>query len=251
MHRLILIAVLVAVLHTPVTNAQNSEELKVLFVGNSLTYYNDMPAMASALYEAHRPALRVQTKVVAQPGASVADHLSEKEFRNALEIGDFDIVVVQEIGGWPLCPDDFEGCQGSIPALKEAFVLTRAAQATPIWYSTWQTNPETQGTLSNLVQEIAADEGVTVADTGAAMYEFGKRNGMDDVLAKDGHPDCLGSWIAAATIANAILDRGLNEERATKSSLDSSSNEAKECPVPPDYVMKQIIYAANGDRATR
>lgn len=242
---------LTAALHAPVAHAESSEQLKVLFVGNSLTYYNDMPAMVSALYEAHRPAIEVQAKEVAQPGTSVAVHLSEKEFRDALGTGDFDIVVVQEIGGWPLCPDDFEGCQGSVPALKEAFALTRAAQAKPIWYSTWQANPEAQESLSDLVRDIAADEGVTVADTGAAIYEFGKRNGMDDVLAKDGHPDCLGSWIAAATIANAILDQGLNEDSVTNSSLDSSSNAASKCPAPPDYVMKQIIYAANGDRATR
>lgn len=248
MHRLILIAMLMALLHVPVTNAENSDNVDVLFVGNSLTYYNDMPAMVSALYEAHRPAVKVQAKVVAQPGASIADHLSDKEFNNVLETGDFDFVVVQEIGGWPLCPDDFEGCQGSVPALKKAFALSRAARAKPIWYSTWQANREAQEALSNLVRDIAVDDNVTVADAGAAIYEFGKPNGIDGVLEKDGHPDCLGSWVAAVTIANAMLDQGLNEDSATDSSFEPFSNEANECPAPPDHVMRQIINSANRTR---
>jgi hypothetical protein len=66
---------------------------RVLFIGNSLTYSNDLPAMVCALARAAgRPAV---CESVAKPDYSLEDHWNDREARRAIARG-WDLVVLQQ-----------------------------------------------------------------------------------------------------------------------------------------------------------
>ena len=69
--------------------------LHVLFIGNSLTYTNDLPAMFAALAEAAgkpRPFVRAVTG----PGLSLQDQWDLGEAQKAIAVGGWDFVVLQQ-----------------------------------------------------------------------------------------------------------------------------------------------------------
>ncbi|MDP3719178.1 MAG: SGNH/GDSL hydrolase family protein [Acidobacteriota bacterium] len=70
------------------------DPLRILFVGNSLTYQNDLPGMVCTLARAAgRP---VVCESVAKPDASLEDHWHSGEARKAIAAGRWDIVVLQQ-----------------------------------------------------------------------------------------------------------------------------------------------------------
>lgn len=70
---------------------------KVLFVGNSLTYVGNLPAVFDALCQANGQSC--QSDMVVQGGATLSDHWSAKTARSLIESKAFDAVVLQERGG--------------------------------------------------------------------------------------------------------------------------------------------------------
>jgi hypothetical protein len=69
--------------------------VRVLFVGNSLTYVNDLPGMVRALAEAGG-AVTIETRDASLGGYSLEDHWATPESRDALAEGGWDVVVLQQ-----------------------------------------------------------------------------------------------------------------------------------------------------------
>src|SRR5829696_4818597 len=68
---------------------------RLLFLGNSLTYTNDLPAMVEALAAA--AALpRLRTAAVARPGANLQDLWELTDARAQVAKGGWDVVVMQQ-----------------------------------------------------------------------------------------------------------------------------------------------------------
>jgi hypothetical protein len=66
---------------------------RILFIGNSLTYANDLPGMVCAL--ARSTGLRPTCEAVARPDFSLEDHWRHGEARQAIARG-WDVVVLQQ-----------------------------------------------------------------------------------------------------------------------------------------------------------
>lgn len=74
-----------------------SDEVKVLFIGNSFTFYNDLPGMLEVLArENHK---RVAAKTVARGGATLQDHWDRGDAVKTLREGHWDFVVLQDRSG--------------------------------------------------------------------------------------------------------------------------------------------------------
>ncbi len=71
------------------------EILRVLFIGNSLTYTNDLPAIVEELAQASNQK-RFLHKSVAFPNFSLKDHWDRGEARKAITRDKWDIVVLQQ-----------------------------------------------------------------------------------------------------------------------------------------------------------
>src|SRR5437868_1227446 len=71
------------------------EPLRVLFIGNSLTYSNDLPAMVAALAKSAGKRPLVFQSVV-EGGFSLEDHWDRGDAQRAIAQGKWDVVVLQQ-----------------------------------------------------------------------------------------------------------------------------------------------------------
>lgn len=83
-----------AVLGGSAAEAQQPSSLRVLFLGNSLTATNDLPAAVARI--ASRAGRRLEYRAVAPGGYALEDHWNHDESRAALAGGRWDVVVMQQ-----------------------------------------------------------------------------------------------------------------------------------------------------------
>ncbi len=186
----------------------------ILFVGNSYTYYNDMPTKIFAgiakeagylfnvtmITKAHST-LELATDPTTEIGAKIAEALATTKF---------DYVVIQEQSVWPFTnPTKFYSNATKMVA------MARENGATPLFYSTWgrktgheileQYNATTEqmawGVASSYTK-LGAALGVEVAYAGLAFLDVHTNHGDSiDLYNPDlTHPAYLGSYLAAVTI---------------------------------------------------
>ncbi len=225
-----------------------------------MTYYNDVPAMVGAIYSAVVERYDIETDMLAENGYSIEQHLANDTLKSVLAGSTYDIVVLQDFGGWPFCSTDFDACSSTSEPLSEAIDLVRSYGARPIWFSTYQSVPAVQRALSIEAHSIALQLNVEIADVGAAMLAFSSADDMANLLLPNFHPNTLGSWIAAATIARALTGKPLPESMVLGSacrqiwqgaglsanklaSMQQSTSEV--CNRLAPDVLQEVIVAAN------
>ena len=107
----------------------------VMFVGNSLTFVNDLPATFRKL--AASGGRTVLTGMVAHGGATLADHAAAPGTATALRERVWNVVVVQEQSEVPSVPDLRAGMM--FPAARTLVADIRAVGAQPLLFLTWRT----------------------------------------------------------------------------------------------------------------
>jgi hypothetical protein len=70
-------------------------DLRILFIGNSLTYVNDLPSLVQDLGRTD-PELTVTVSSVAFPNFSLVDHWDRGDALRAIDDGPWDVVVLQQ-----------------------------------------------------------------------------------------------------------------------------------------------------------
>lgn len=95
MHRLIAFGIVSVLTLLGVTDIA-AGDLRVLFVGNSVTYYNNMPAMLEAIASANPEGPAITTELHAAGGRELAEALELTELIELVRSGDWDLVVLQE-----------------------------------------------------------------------------------------------------------------------------------------------------------
>jgi hypothetical protein len=105
--------------------------LNVLFVGNSYTFYNDVPSQVVRLAEEAGRVVVAQT--VAEGGADVKLHFDDATgARTRIGAGGYDVLVLQDQSGGPL--HDRARFEAFAPRLAR---LGLARGARLVWYQTW------------------------------------------------------------------------------------------------------------------
>lgn len=85
---------LLALLSCGASTEQSDADIRVLFLGNSLTYVNDLPAMVRAIGAAD--GITVQTKTMAHPNWGLEDHWEQGDAVQEVASGKWDVVVMQQ-----------------------------------------------------------------------------------------------------------------------------------------------------------
>ena len=183
--------------------------MRILMLGNSFTYFNDMPQILAHL-------LGCEVVAHTRGGAYLAEQLNPEtemgaKTLKALREEKWDYVVLQEQSNAPALRR--EAFQKSAAALCE---LIRENGAKPVFYVTWAYRDGTDKlastglTYDEMHQQLydsyhaAAEAGnALAADVGVA---FNAVRQQVDVLNKDDnfHPSEAGSVLAAAVIAQTI-----------------------------------------------
>ena len=174
----------------------------VLFVGNSLTYVNDLPEMVRALALASGVTLRVG--MVANPDWSLEDHWNGGDARSTIR-GGWDVVVLQQ-------------GPSSLPESRELLIdyarrfagEIRAAGASPAFYAVWPSRSRLGDfdRASESYRLAAEDVGGTLLPAGEAWRAAWRADPDLPLYASDGlHPSVAGTYVAALVIYAKLLHR--------------------------------------------
>ena len=177
--------------------APERQPLRVLFVGNSLTAANDLPAAVAAIAdEAGRRPLQVQ--MVAPGGVSLQEHWTATGAREALASGRWDAVVLQQ--GPSSLPESRAHLRRWARRWAEEI---RAHGARPALLSVW---PEEErlsalGAVGESYADAAAAARAELLPAGDAWAAVWRRDPELELYGSDGfHPSELGTRLAALVV---------------------------------------------------
>jgi hypothetical protein len=188
----------------PAVPALIGEGRRVLFIGNSLTYWNDLPLIAQALADSAGGA-SLAVMVVAFPDFSLDDHRAEGTAQRAIARGGWEVVVVQQ--GPSSLPENREQLRSTVGVLSGEI---RAVGATPALYSVWPSDDRRADFDRAIESYTLASQDVNgllfpVATAWLAAWR------LDPTLAlysPDGlHPSVAGSYLAALVMYGVLYER--------------------------------------------
>lgn len=100
---------LISVLFVNAALAQQATSIsprRILLVGNSLVYTNNLPAVLTALVEQQHTGAHVSVDMFAKGGARLSELYGRERLRLALRNGHYNDVILQERGGDAMCAAD-------------------------------------------------------------------------------------------------------------------------------------------------
>ena len=190
---------LCAVLLLASVRAEDSkpEPLRVLFVGNSFTYYNEMPYVLQQMAAA-AGARELEYELLAEGGYALKDHLKSGQFLKLLRERRWDFVVLQEQSALPV--NDREE-MFKAARLMDAEIQKKGAKT--VFFETWapKGDVKTQSAISEAYAKLAKELRAMVAPAGAAWQLVLKKNPKLELYDPDGrHPNAAGSYLAACVL---------------------------------------------------
>ena len=200
---------------------------RILMVGNSLSYANNLPALFNALARLPPVGGAAHAELIAAPGGSISERWDEGVVARELQSGQWNILVLQERGGLLAClgkPGAAESgeCPGSIKAHRDFSRLGKQLGVRVILLGTWGPDSIWQGQLSRGLRKLAALTGAEALDVGPLVRDYGKTHPATPMYADAVlHPRIDASLL----VAMALL-------RRVTGSLPSASNLAIEAMMP-------------------
>ena len=176
------------------------KKLRILFIGNSHTYYNDMPVMVRRRF-IEEDGFDCEVTMIAHGGWFLAQHVEEPDVRFNIRYGNYDYVVLQE-HAHPFGPEEkfFKAARTLTEWIKEA-------GSTPVIYMTWakKDEPEVQQRMTDAHRQIAEETGSLLAPVGEDWWGYRKSWPDLEMYNEDGaHASEAGSEFAAKHIWSVI-----------------------------------------------
>ena len=194
----------------------SGKPINVLFVGNSYTYYNQMPETA-VLEEARGAGYEVDVTAVTRGGyrlCQFADPEDEegKRLRETVKGKHYDFAVIQEQSYTPITNEE-----QFLSGARDVMALIDADKF--IFYATWGrndgcellselglTSDEMTERLSAAYNKAARLYGATVAEVGKAFVAYASFNDKNELYRSDNsHPSAIGSAVAAREIFKMMV----------------------------------------------
>src|SRR4051812_35195034 len=186
---------------------------RILFIGNSFTNRNDLPALLARLAASARPARAVESSRVIANGAALKTHWERGEARGAIRQTPWDFVVLQEQSTLPL--KNRQRMHESI-RLFHADVAARGART--VLYLTWARADvfDRQAELSDAYASIGRELSAIVVPVGVAWQNAFAEDKTLVLHDRDkSHPNFLGSYLAACVFYATLFGKspvGLSTE---------------------------------------
>ncbi|MBU7009810.1 MAG: DUF4886 domain-containing protein [Theionarchaea archaeon] len=192
---------------------------RVLFIGNSHTFFNDLPQMFAEL--ARAGGYGVEVDMSAQGGWSLADHAASTLTLNKIEQQSWDYVILQERTSLIVDKPD----EHSYPAIRLLYDKISEKDATLILFMTWGPRDglphagyanfdDMQAQICSGYMNIANELDVMVAPVGIVWQNGIEKNPQLNLWNADGaHPSREGSYLSACVFYTIIFQQspeGLN-----------------------------------------
>ncbi len=183
--------------------ARTGDVLRVLFIGNSLTYSNSLPAIVEALADSAK-VKGLAWGMVAYPDFALEDHWGQGDALTVIREG-WDVVVLQQ------GPSSTIANRANLIEWSKRFnAPIRAANGRPAMYAPWPqvVNLSTLGE-SSISYRLAADtvDGLLFPVSQAWRLTW-LRDASVPLYSSDGlHPSATGSYLAALVIFQQLYNR--------------------------------------------
>ncbi|MFK7952756.1 MAG: hypothetical protein AB8B73_07890 [Ekhidna sp.] len=236
-----LLALLIVFLSVSCSATKESDAVRILFIGNSYTYYNSSPELVKALIQEKFPNRIVETQLVSGGGMALEDHWQEGVALKAITSSEWDYVVLQEQSklGKPVSIDGviyFGETDLFFDYARRFHKEIHKTGAETVLFMTWseQTKPEEQKILTYAYTSIAKELNAKLVPVGL-VWDQVRTNKQLNLYARDGsHPSPLGSYLIATTLFSALMDEnpvGLSGSLSGKSLSSSGEPSLEEQPL--------------------
>ncbi len=173
----------------------------MLFVGNSLTYTNNLPKLVELAFKNQE--IKVKTKMLAYPNYALEDHWADGELQKYIQSGKFDYVIVQQ---GPSSQD--EGKEILLESGGLISRLCRQSGAKMAYLMVWPSRSYYH-TFSLVIKnhQLAAEENdALLIPVGEVWKQHFDETGDFAYYGADGfHPSIRGSQVAAEIIVKELL----------------------------------------------
>lgn len=208
-----------AILFLPnLLSAQEQDTLRVLFVGNSYTYFGNLPQSVQLMAESR--GIPLVTKQSTAGGASLKQHWKgEKELKSKdiIASGNWDIVILQNHS-----LSTIEDKEGFLEYGKLFTDFVKKNNAEPYLYTTWarEYNPLMQSQITAVHEQLAAENKIPTVDAGSLwMWVSQLRPDIELYDPDNSHPSAIGTYLTACLFFKKITGQspvGLPSRLITK-----------------------------------
>lgn len=176
--------------------------VKILFVGNSLTYSNNLPKLVSQ--EAASTGIEIETLMIAYPDFSLQDHWDQKTFQRLLELSSFDYLVIQQ---GPSSQN--EGKRTLLKYGKLFKTLSKENGTQLVYLMVWpslQLYHSFDAVIENYTYAAQENQAI-LCPVGLEWKNYIETHQSFDLYSTDGfHPSEKGSQLAAKIIVASLFD---------------------------------------------
>jgi hypothetical protein len=185
------------------TGPGTAKQIRVLFIGNSLTYVNDLPAELQALVAAAYPdGPSLQYQSVTPPGRTLQQHWSEGKATAKIAEGHWDYVVLQEQSQIPFYDRE--------QVFKYARLFDREIKrvgAKTVFYMTFPLKKKfvNGDVLPDVYATLGKELGAIVVPVDVAWHEAAKLDPQLTLYKADGvHPAPAGTYLAVCCFGETL-----------------------------------------------
>lgn len=179
------------------------QTISVLFVGNSLSYTNNLPKLVQAVGK--EKGLKIKTAMLAKPNYALIDHWNDGILQKKIANGNFDFVVVQQ---GPSSQN--EGKKLLLDAGKKIATLCSNSDSRLVFFMVWpslQYYRTFEGVINNY-REAALTNNAILSPVGEAWKAHFEATNNFDYYGPDGfHPSVKGSKVAADIIVSELIEK--------------------------------------------
>jgi hypothetical protein len=188
----------------PLRSGDAPKPVRVLFIGNSYTYVNDLPRMLAALARAgnQRPVVHERET---PGGCTLEKHWKDGKAAQKIAAGKWDYVVLQEQSSRPIVDRArmFEYAAKLDGAIKKR-------QARTLLFQTWarQNAPQQQAALSKAYRDLGKELKARVAPVGMAWERALKADPKRALHSADkSHPGKAGTYLTACVFYATLFGK--------------------------------------------
>jgi hypothetical protein len=181
----------------------SNKKVNILFVGNSLTYSNNLPKLVKDI--AKKKGILIKTKMIAYPNYALIDHLDDKEVKAALETNKYDFLIVQQGPS-----SQSEGRKLLFESVEKLSEICHKNECQLAVFMVWPSK-QYYRTFNKVIKnhrEVAEKYNALLCPVGEVWKAHFEASNNFDYYSSDGfHPSKKGSQVAAQIIVDSLFEK--------------------------------------------
>ena len=232
------------------SNVEKGSGESILFIGNSLTYTNDLPKVMEAYVAQAYPDVKLQTKAIAKPGWTLDQHKADGTALVALRARSWNYVVLQG-GRGDTSGGTIDGRRFFVrpTSFLEAVAFfadqVKAQSGVPILFGGWGGGGAESARYSEQAYELAVHQTKSVlAPVGFVSDRLRSATGIK-LIGPDGiHPTKQGTVLAAVVLAKVMFGEPTQPSKVAASEFSPQDLALIRSALGEVHEMQSIKHAA-------